>query len=242
MDEEIKLSEKDKKRLEELAEKGEVKYLEASVLDIDDKKVAIASQETVDRQGEIIAIDGWDLKNFKRNPVLLWSHNPYEPNIGAAKNIGFKDVNGKKSLTFEPDFHGLTPLSATLKELYEQGYLRAFSVGFLPLEAEGNKYTKQELLEISSVNVPAHPNALNVAYAKGMTKEEVKSIFVEEKKEEKSVDDIVEEKLQPLRDQIKTLEDKLNALPSKGREDKADDRRLLKVIDRCTEKLLRNFK
>lgn len=253
MNEKINLPEDEKKRLDDLSKKGEIKYLEASVIDIDDgKKIAIASQETLDRQGEIIALDGWDLKNFKRNPVMLWSHNPYEPNVGAAKSVGFRDVNGKKSLVFEPDFHGLTALSATLKQLYEEGYLRAFSVGFLPSEMDGNKFTKQELLEISSVNVPAHPNALNVAYAKGMTKEDAKLIFSNEKSEEKEEEkkEKEEEKDEFVTkkefDEYKnSVEKKLEALPTSGREEKAyndSDRRLLKVIDRCTEKLLRKNK
>src|SRR3982074_2078635 len=33
------------------------------------------SSATVDRMGDSIAVDGWRLDNFKRNPVVLWGHD-----------------------------------------------------------------------------------------------------------------------------------------------------------------------
>ena len=53
--------------------------------------------------------------------------------------------------------------------LYERGFMRGVSVGFLPLETEvrrassggrGHLYRRQELLEISAVPVPMHDDAL----------------------------------------------------------------------------------
>lgn len=248
--------------------KDRIKYVEAVISEVENKKIAIASQETVDRQGEIISIDGWDFKNFKRNPVMLWGHNAYEPNIGEVKNIRITDVNGKKSVVFEPVFHDITPLSQTLHEMYDQGKLRAFSVGFLPFEAEGNKFTKQELLEVSLVNVPAHPNALNIAYAKGMTKAEVKKVFgvtkIKEEKVEETEDapvDERDEKIKTLKDKLKkskakrlALEKKLadieseKALPTKAADQPQDDkairsiRRSAIVVDRAIEKILKALK
>jgi phage head maturation protease len=253
-------------RIAQLQKEGKVKYLDVVVEDIEvekegeviKEKIAIASEETIDRQGEIISVDGWDLKNFKRNPVMLWSHNPYEPNIGHGKNMRVTEVNGKRRLVFEPDFHGLTPLSATLKELYDAGYLRAFSVGFLPTEADDNKYLKQELLEISAVNVPAHPNALNIAYSKGMTDEQTKLLFTKEVKEAEKTEEVgeveeaieeVEEKegeLKELSERLDKLENEIisiKSLPSQGRSEKSltgEKRRIVKAIDRLAEKLLRD--
>ena len=144
-------------------------------------------------------------------------------------------------------------MSATLKEMYDQGFLRAFSVGFLPLEAEDNKYLKQELLEISAVNVPAHPNALNIAFAKGMTEEQTKLLFTKEVKEQDGMQEETEEiefvtleEHQKTLDKIDELEKKLDtiqALPSQGRNEKSlsnNNRRIVKAIDRLTEKLLRS--
>jgi len=33
----------------------------------DGPRVFVASEETVDRMGDIIHVDGWDLRNFKKN-------------------------------------------------------------------------------------------------------------------------------------------------------------------------------
>jgi hypothetical protein len=34
----------------------------------------VASDETVDRVGETIKIDAWDLKNYLKNPIILFGH------------------------------------------------------------------------------------------------------------------------------------------------------------------------
>ena len=72
-------------------------------------------------------------------------------------------------------------------QLYRGGFLNAVSVGFLPLEEPkplydadghmvGNEFTKQELLEISSVPVPANPSCLSKAIQKGiLTPEQAKA-------------------------------------------------------------------
>src|SRR3990167_7563446 len=41
-------------------------------------KVAVASTSVVDRHGESINQEGWDLKSFKANPVMLWAHDHRE--------------------------------------------------------------------------------------------------------------------------------------------------------------------
>src|SRR3990167_9888993 len=142
------------------------RFCRAVAEEIEGKLLAIASDETVDREGEILSIDGWDLKDFKRNPIMLWSHSHLDFNIGRAKGMGFKDINGKKKLVFEPEFHDETELSRTAHRLFDRGFLKTFSVGFLPTEMESNKFTRQTLLEVSLVNVPANANAevINMAY------------------------------------------------------------------------------
>src|SRR5262245_25714543 len=37
----------------------------------------VLSDETPDRMGDIIRADGWDTRNFKRNPVALFAHSPF---------------------------------------------------------------------------------------------------------------------------------------------------------------------
>lgn len=154
---------------------------------IDGKSLAIASEEIADRDGDILTIDGWDLKNFKKNPVLMWLHmmDGSTMPIGKANGIRVEEIAGKRKLVFEPEFHELTEEARTIKEMFAQGFLSAFSVGFQPKEwtiiSESGefppryKYMKQELLEISAVPIPALPTATIIERAQ-KAKMDVKSI------------------------------------------------------------------
>jgi hypothetical protein len=144
---------------------------------IDGEKTFIISDSTEDRQGEVISVDGWDIKNYKENPVILWAHNPVEPAIGIGTKVSFRTVNGQKKLTFVPQFHKKTELSRIVSDLVDEGIIRATSVGFLPKECDGNVFTKQELLEVSFVNVPANPKALSLMYSKGYRADKVKQVL-----------------------------------------------------------------
>lgn len=162
-------------------------FTEFGIEEIEGKQVFVATDETIDREGEILSIDGWDLGNFKKNPVMLWSHNPYEPNIGKWENIRFRTVDGKKKMTMEPVFHRLSDLSKLIAEMVDQGFMKTLSVGFRPFEKDGNRYIKQELLETSFVNIPANPEATDFAMSKGFGEETVKQLF-SGKPEEKPVE------------------------------------------------------
>ena len=62
--------------------------LEKALLSCEIKKTGeneyefIMSDETIDRDGEVIKVDGWDLKNFKKNSILLWGHRHDIPGVG----------------------------------------------------------------------------------------------------------------------------------------------------------------
>ncbi len=129
-------------------------------------EAAIASTSVVDRAGDIISQEGWELDNFKKNPQFLWGHNmrDYRPPIGRVEKIWFE---GDK-LMFKPKFDMKDPFAAELFRKVKEGFLNAFSVGFNPLEIEGNTFTKSELLEISLVAVPANQEALVVLRDGGM--------------------------------------------------------------------------
>jgi len=137
-------------------------YVKALVEKVNDAdgvlQVSIASTGATDRQGEIIDQGGWQLDNFRKNPVLMWAHNYDMPPIGKVEDIGV--VEGR--LMFKAKL--ATEISAFAKEIYQmfkEGYLNAFSVGFQPLERkDGDTFKSVELLEISAVPVPANPQAL----------------------------------------------------------------------------------
>lgn len=124
----------------------------------DGEFTAIASSEIEDRQGEIVKQAGWNLKNFKDNPVLLYMHDHTKP-IGKATRIWVDKSGTKPLLKFKGFISDATDELKGYKKLVEDGILNSFSVGFRPLEMDGNEITKSELFEISLVSVPANPEA-----------------------------------------------------------------------------------
>ncbi|HBI50276.1 MAG TPA: hypothetical protein DDY21_00280 [Candidatus Moranbacteria bacterium] len=120
---------------------------------------AVISGIKTDRYGDTINPEGWVLKNFNKNPVLLWAHDHHTPTVGRALKVW---VEGKV-LMMKGEF-APTPFAQELKLLAENGFLRAFSVGFKPIDYKFNDngvdFLSQELLEVSFVNVPAYAEAL----------------------------------------------------------------------------------
>lgn len=214
--------------------------------------LAIASTSVVDRQGEIVSVDGWDLKNFKKNPVLLWSHNHDEIAVGTAKNVRIVGEGKKRQMTFEPVFHDKTPTAAALKALYEgdedmKPVLNSFSVGFKPIDTDGNVYTKQELLEISAVNVPANPDARVMAYKSlkkaGVDRDVMKAVGAKLpiKKTKGEQPQVVGRKAE-VEKTISTLKVIQRANEKLLTKHTANKTTQAKIVKRATEKLLANYK
>lgn len=139
-------------------------YTKAEIQEKDGKIIGIASSSVEDRQGEVVDVDGWDLKSFKKAPRLLWAHNHQEPAIGKVTKTYYEGTGRSKRLMFEAVFQEVTEMGRAIKQLVKDGFINTFSVGFKPLEIDGNVITKSELLEISVVNVPANPDAMMLAY------------------------------------------------------------------------------
>lgn len=163
-------------------------YTKAEIKQQDGKILGVASTAVQDRQGEVVSVDGWDLKNFKKAPRLLWAHNHTEPAIGKVTKTWYEGTGKSKRLMFEAIFQEVTEMGRAIKQLVKDGFINTFSVGFVPLEIDGNTITKQELLEISVVNVPANPDAMMLAY------KSLKSANVDDEIIEKVID---KSKLEP---------------------------------------------
>ncbi len=129
----------------------------------------VISTADLDRQGEIVDQNGWDLKNYQQNPIVLWAHDYYSLPIGVCDKIGIEDVgSGRQGLVAEGKFAPMdaNPFAQQVRKLYEAGIVRTTSVGFIAGEMQGNTVTKAELLEFSFVPVPANPYALSLAQVK----------------------------------------------------------------------------
>jgi HK97 family phage prohead protease len=183
----------------------------------------VGSTGHVDRYGDVIEVEGWDLKNYKKNPVFLWAHDYRQPPVGKAVKVEKTD----KGLLFRVKFPTPEeyPFADTVYKLYLGGYLRATSVGFQDLEREpindkegkqsGWRFKKQELYELSAVPVPANPQALVMAVQKGVVSprevEDVMGVPFEsglaEEKDEAAVDEAVSKGVIPFKDYPKDPED-----------------------------------
>jgi HK97 family phage prohead protease len=127
----------------------------------------ILSDATPDRMGDVIEAEGWDLTNFKKNPVALFNHNPNFP-IGKWINLRTADGSLRGHLQLAPK--GTSPRIDEIRALVDADILRAVSVGFLPIKSEpltkggnGVRFKQAQLVETSLVAIPANPNALAVA-------------------------------------------------------------------------------
>ena len=122
----------------------------------------IASTATIDRQGDSVAQNGWELGSYMKNPVMLWAHDYTQLPVARAVNLS---VDPTKGLIGEAEFAPAAgnPFAEQLKIMVEEGFVSALSVGFIPKERSGNVITRSELLEISFVPVPANQEALMLA-------------------------------------------------------------------------------
>lgn len=143
---------------------------DTSVAEVEDRSITfVISDESVDRAGDIVKVDGWDLTNFLKNPVLLLQHKKKdELPIARFTNV-WKDGTRLMGTAQFPT-KGTYDKSDIVYELYKQKVLNAVSVGFRSSEYTenehgGSTFTKQELVEVSAVSVPANTNALALVKA-----------------------------------------------------------------------------
>lgn len=147
--------------------------------------IATISTATVDRDKEVVLPKGGDLKHFRKNPVVLLGHNYHDLPIGRATWIkvssGGDEIIAKTRLV--PG-----PRGDEVLQLFQGGFLKAFSIGFdtdwktagppTPDEILKNAewanarmiHRKWTLLEYSVVTIPANPDALAHAVSKGAVK------------------------------------------------------------------------
>lgn len=154
-------------------------YREATLID-EETLEYVLSDESIDRYGEQIMVDGWDLKAFKRNPIALLNHDKSQI-IGGWEKVRIEGTKliGRLKLAAP----GTSALVDAVRALVKQRFLRAVSVGFRDIEREPLtkdsdpyfgpfRYLKSELVESSLVAVPANPNALQITKSFGLTDRE----------------------------------------------------------------------
>ena len=140
------------------------------------------STADVDRSGDPpIEQESWNLKNFKKNPVVLFAHDSRNIPIGKVTKLKLDEkgnLAGKIMFAVDEGVGIYGDLIKTVYNLYKGKFMRAFSVGFklgeITDDKKGMKLVKNELLEISCVPVPA--NALALAKSKGLDLEALEKV------------------------------------------------------------------
>lgn len=154
--------------------------------------VSWISEESIDRQSDVVLAAGMDDSNFKLNPLVTMQHAYWLPPVGRSlwrKRVRDGPLVGIKAKTQYPQRPGTWPPDSewppdTAFTLVQSGLLCGKSVGFLPLKAR--RPTDEEatanpawarvnwviekwlLLEYACVFLPAQQNALVESVSKGL--------------------------------------------------------------------------
>lgn len=112
----------------------------------------------VDRDQEIVNIDGMDISAYQKNPVLLWNHQ-WSCVVGKVLSIN-KDGNG---LYVRAEMQRLTGREADFENVL-YGNVKSFSIGFIPYEYQylddAIEITQSEMIELSIAPVQSNRSAL----------------------------------------------------------------------------------
>ena len=148
------------------------KQAEISAVDENRSARFVASSNRIDRYGDIIEQE-WDLADFWRNPVFLWSHNSWGMPIGWVRE--FEPTTDRSETVARVEFapEGHDEFVDKLVRAVNLRLIRAVSVGFVPVEYEdrldekgrwdGYRFMRNQLIELSLCTIPANPDALGLA-------------------------------------------------------------------------------
>lgn len=232
-----------------------------------DKYTFVVSTESIDRDGDIIRVNGWDLKNYKSNPVVLYGHGHSSDNglpIGRATKL-WKDTSAlPKKLMMEMEFipKEIYPFAGLVRELVDKGFIKTGSVRFLPKEfkeidvsdipenytgLKGREYTKQEMVEYSVVPLPANPDCVKLemkskelAQSKDVLEWLSREINEDIEKEEKQGRILSKKNEELIRTAVNVLTELLNSVSSDDEENELQfesETDLSELFDKCEKEI-----
>lgn len=139
-----------------------------------DEPSIVISTTALDRDGDEIVPEGCELTAYRSNPVVLFGHDMSSLPVGSTTNIEIIPGRGIRARWrwLEDD-----DVARRVRNAYDQGVLRAASVGFLPTESErnargGRRYLRWSLLEWSLCAVPSNPEAVRTLKSLGLDEAE----------------------------------------------------------------------
>lgn len=130
----------------------------------------VMSTAAPDRVKDTVSPAGWTYRNFLNNPVLMWCHDYTQKPVGKVSSVAVEgDRFMGRRLVFVPREIDAFAASVGAMYLHPERFLRMFSVGFMPEDADFNQTTggidfkRQDLLELSACPIGMHPDALVAA-------------------------------------------------------------------------------
>ena len=201
----------------------------------DTHQMVIAARER-SRNGDEVNLRGINFKNYRKNPVVLWSHDSYG-GIPIAKTLKIgHDDQGRIEADFE--FNSEDEFAARVENAWNGGFIRAASIRFMPtkvvemMDEQGRvdrlRIEESDLLEWSLVPIPADPDAVKAgARALNLPEEIFRGLEPEpEDYEAEPPTDPVSEEPEPepnqddpieaLRERVDALEEELRELAAKA--------------------------
>ncbi len=155
----------------------------------------IASTETEARDGDIIEQSSWRLTEYRRNPVVLDNH--YGELVGRSEMVRVVDDELRALVLWDDSDEN--PRGQQVARYHRDGWRKAVSVRWITGERTarnrldedhphydkgkrvsgmfgdylmvGDYLTRCTLLEISSVDIPSDPRALQTRFAKGVVRQ-----------------------------------------------------------------------
>ena len=126
-----------------------------------------ASSACIDRTGDIIEVSGWELDVADIKEIPFQPFHDYDK-FPFGRLVGWKKTDALYiGVEFAP--REISEDADIAYKMYKSGFMSKVSVGFKPVDYEkivdekgiisGWRYTKQILLELSAVTVPANPEA-----------------------------------------------------------------------------------
>jgi phage head maturation protease len=121
----------------------------------------VVSTNAWDSHGERIDVSGIDIKDYKKNPVVLWGHDGFNLPIAKATKV-WKEGD---RLMARAKFYMKDAFASKVYSYIVDGYLNAVSIGGMVQEwgEDGLTISKLLMKEFSVVSVPANPEALATA-------------------------------------------------------------------------------
>lgn len=137
-----------------------------SLIEIVKMKEITLSTNGLNRDGYRVMTEGLQLENFRKNPVIMYNHALGGMPIGRWTNIRVEN----DKLLATPVFDEKDELGAVAKRKYEEGFLSAVSIGFIPLTFSkdvkyllpGQTYETvltADVIEASFVPIPSNPKS-----------------------------------------------------------------------------------